>query len=273
MKIAILDLYEGTANMGMKCIQDLIAQFGQDNNEFTEIQIFDVRSKAEVPSLDFDVYISSGGPGSPLDSEGSEWESLYFGLMDQLLYHNQVCEEEERKFVFLICHSFQLFSRYYGFAEVGLRHKPSFGIYPVHKTEAGEQEPFFGELNNPFWIADFRHYQVVQPKQSTFERFGSDILALEKERPHVSHERAIMAIRFTPEIFGTQFHPEADADGMLYWFENAEKRAQLIDEHGEDKYNEMIDHLQDPDKIAMTQRTIIPNFLNFALGQTTTISI
>jgi homoserine O-succinyltransferase len=36
--------------------------------------IFDVRSKNEVPDLSYDAYISSGGPGSPIDSAGSIWE-------------------------------------------------------------------------------------------------------------------------------------------------------------------------------------------------------
>jgi GMP synthase-like glutamine amidotransferase len=48
---------------------------------------------------------------------------------------------------------------------------------------------------------------------------GVTILRLEKERPHVNLERAIMAIRFSKEVFGTQFHPEADGEGMLRYLQ------------------------------------------------------
>ena len=91
------------------------------------------------------------------------------------------------------------------------------------------------------------------------------VLALEKIRPHVNLERAIMAIRFSNEIFGTQFHPEADGDGMLRYFRTEEKRTQIVVNHGEAKYEEMVDSLEDPDKIKRTESVIIPSFLRQAI--------
>ena len=40
----------------------------------------------------------------------------------------------------------------------------------------------------------------------------------------------------------------------------------MINEHGEAKYLEMLERLEDPDKIVHTQSTIIPNFLNKAVS-------
>lgn len=263
-KIAILDLYEGTPNMGMKCIQQLINAFAAEYEIAIAYDIFDVRGNAEVPGLDYDAYISSGGPGSPLESEGSLWESRYFALMDGLLAHNATMPD--KKHVFLICHSFQLFCRYYGVGEISKRVKPSFGIYSVNKTDAGNQDPFFAGLDEPFWIADFRLFQVTRPNFQRLEAWNGELLAMEKDRPHVPLDRALMAVRFTPEIFGTQFHPEADPEGMLFWFQQDEKRDQIIDEHGMEKYYDMLEHLGDPDKIATTMSTVIPNFLAQATG-------
>ena len=70
-----------------------------------------------------------------------------------------------------------------------------------------------------------------------------------------------MAIRFTHEVFGTQFHPEADAAGMLHYFQMPEKQQQVIEAHGIEKYYSMLDHLNDPDKILLTESVIIPTFL------------
>lgn len=38
-----------------------------------------------------------------------------------------------------------------GIGKINLREKESFGIVPVDKTDAGESEPLFMELNEPLW--------------------------------------------------------------------------------------------------------------------------
>ena len=74
IQVAILDLYEGVANQGMRCIREILNQYADSNNLDIHWDEFDVRLKNEVPGMEYDIYISSGGPGSPLESEGSEWE-------------------------------------------------------------------------------------------------------------------------------------------------------------------------------------------------------
>jgi hypothetical protein len=93
---------------------------------------------------------------------------------------------------------------------------------------------------------------------------GARVLSLEKIRPHIPLERAVMSIRFSKEIFGTQFHPEADSEGMLHYFLTEEKKQIVINNHGEEKYYEMIERLDDPDKILLTESVIIPKFLEHA---------
>jgi hypothetical protein len=94
---------------------------------------------------------------------------------------------------------------------------------------------------------------------------GATILALEKERPHVPLERALMAIRFNKYMIGAQFHPEADARGMSMYLQMEDKKNMVIAEHGEHKWGSMIVQLNDPDKILWTYSHIIPNFLQQAL--------
>ncbi|HEY1199957.1 MAG TPA: GMP synthase, partial [Niastella sp.] len=66
IRVALLDLYEGQVNEGMRCIRDILSQYSKANNINLVCTEFDVRLKCQFPNLDFDVYISSGGPGSPL---------------------------------------------------------------------------------------------------------------------------------------------------------------------------------------------------------------
>ena len=73
--MAILDLYEGVANQGMRCIREILNQYGEANFLDMEWDEFEVRQKMEVPDTSYDIYISTGGPGCALERTGSNWEN------------------------------------------------------------------------------------------------------------------------------------------------------------------------------------------------------
>jgi GMP synthase-like glutamine amidotransferase len=264
IRVAILDLYDGIANEGMRGFRDILERYKAKHGLNLSYEVFDVRKKAQVPGTNYDVYISSGGPGSPLDSEGTEWEKKYFQLIDKLEAHNK-SDDPQKKHVFFVCHSFQLMCRRYGLGEIGLRRSPSFGILPVHMTEAGKQDIVFDGLAEPFYTVDSRSWQVIDVDLDKIKELGMEVLALEKERSYVDLPRAVMAIRFNEYFFATQFHPEADATGIKLMLQREDKKEEVINEHGEAKYKEMLERLEDPDKIVHTQNTIIPNFLDEAI--------
>jgi GMP synthase-like glutamine amidotransferase len=264
VKVAILDLYNGIENEGMRGFREILERYRVKNDLNLTYEVFDVRKKVEVPGTDFDIYISSGGPGDPLESEGSEWEKKYFRLIDALEDHN-LSNTSQKKYGFFVCHSFQLLCRKYNLGMVNMRKSPSFGVLPVHQTNAGRHEPVFEGLADPFYGVDSRLWQVIHPNEKRFMDLGMQLLAIEKERPHVDLPRALMAIRFSEYFFSTQFHPEADSKGISTLLRKEEKKKEVVNEHGLDKYNEMLEHLEDPDKITLTQNTIIPNFLDQAV--------
>lgn len=261
LRVAILDLYEGFANQGMRCIREIIIGFGAMQGIQIQYDEFDVRLKNEVPDLSYDLYISSGGPGSPIDSEGSEWEARYFEWFSNLERYNADKSVQRKKPAFFICHSFQLICRHYGLALVDKRKSTSFGVFPIHPIVDIDDEPVFKGLKNPFYAVDSRDYQVILPNHQRLREMGARILCIEKDRPHIPLERAIMAIRFNPWMLGTQFHPEADAIGMSMYLQTEDKKQTVITAHGEDKWRSMINHLEDPDKIMYTQSHVLPNFL------------
>jgi homoserine O-succinyltransferase len=88
IRVAILDLYEGQANQGMRCIRELLTSYGDTHGLDLHYDEFEVRLKQQVPDLSYDIYISSGGPGSPLDSEGSAWEAVYWRWLSALETYN-----------------------------------------------------------------------------------------------------------------------------------------------------------------------------------------
>jgi GMP synthase-like glutamine amidotransferase len=267
IKVAIIDMNNGASNQGMRGIKEILAKYRKDHEVEFALDVFDVRQKNELPGLDYNIYISTGGPGSPYDGAGEEWENGFFDLLGQLHDFNAT-SDQEKKYVFLICHSFQLACRKFNLGNVTNRKSNAFGIFPINLTEDGEKEPLLEGLTNPFYSVDSRDWQVIEPNEEAFEAFGAKILALEKERPNVDLERCIMAIRFSNEIYGTQFHPEADPTGMKMYLLLDEKKKAIIDNHGEEKYYDMLDSLDHPERISLTQSVILPNFLTAAISNT-----
>ena len=260
IKIAILDMYDGEPNQGMRCIIDIINRF----NQIVSFKIFDVRGNCEFPDINkFDIYISTGGPGNPNVGDGN-WDLKYYDFIDALTIWNK--ENHIKKHVLFICHSFQMACKHFGLAEINKRKDTSFGVMKIHKTDDAHNEPIYDGLSDPFYAIDSRDYQVVQPKLSMFKKKGAKIISLEKIRDHVQYERAIMAVRFSDYMFGTQFHPEADALSFIANLKNKATREKIIAMKGKTKFRDMLEDLLDEQKIYKTNETLIPNFLKIAIN-------
>jgi GMP synthase-like glutamine amidotransferase len=262
LRLALLNMYEGKPNQGMRAIREILVRY-EDQLDWTE---FDVRLAHEIPDDSYHIYISSGGPGNPLEGDGY-WEVKWQELILKLWNHNlNTPEKHLRKHIFFICHSFQMACHLFGLGAVTRRVVTSFGVYPCHKTEAGEKDPLLQGLPDPYYVVDSRDWQLVQPRLKVFEEHGATILSLEKLRTHVEYERAIMAVRFSDEVVGTQFHPEADPYGMRIHFAKPEMRETVVKNYSLRKYTSMVENLEDPGRISLTHSTIIPNFLDNAIG-------
>ena len=265
--IAILDLYEGKANQGMRCIREIIQQWKETHNLEVDTDEFDVRLKNELPDTSYDIYISSGGPGDPLASRYEDWDIGWCKWVDEMQRWNNNPSNAQKKYIFFICHSFQLATRYFNTGIVNKRKSMAFGVFPVHMLIAGKEEPVFEGLRDPFYVVESRDYQMIQPNHDLLNEMGAKILCIEKSRPHVPYERAVMAIRFNEYMIGTQFHPEADATGMSMYLQTEDKKQTVIENHGYEKWESMVEQLEDPDKISWTYSHILPNFLNQAIEQ------
>jgi len=267
IRIAILDMNDGHPNQGMRCIRQIVKEWSATLDTRITCTEFDVRQKTQLPDTSFDIYISSGGPGDPLSTRFDDWDIAWCKWVDEMVRWNNNPSTTQKKYIFFICHSFQLATRYFNAGLVYKRKSTSFGVFPVHMVEEGKTEPVFDGLNDPFYAVDSRDYQVIQPNQALINEMGGSLLCIEKERPHVPFERAVMGIRFNEYMVGSQFHPEADAEGMTRHFQTEEKRNAVIENHGLEKLNSMLEHLNDPDKIGWTYSHILPNFLNHSVAQ------
>ncbi len=260
LKLAILDMYAGEPNQGMRCIIDIINRF----NHLVQFKIFDIRGKNEFPDLKtYDIFVSTGGPGNPLVGDGV-WDKTYGQFLDAIVEWNRT--NAVKKHTLLICHSFQMACKHFNLAEITQRQDTSFGVMKVHKTAAGQVDSLLEGLDDPFYAVDSRDYQVIQPNLKVFEKKGAIILALEKIRDHVEYERAIMAVRFSEYMVGTQFHPEADPVSFVANLRNPATRDKIKAMKGKRKFRDMLEALLDDDKIYRTNETLIPNFLRTSIN-------
>jgi GMP synthase-like glutamine amidotransferase len=267
IRIAILDLYNGQQNQGMRCLREILHHWSKQHGITIQLDEFNVRLHQQVPDTSYHIYISSGGPGSPLESKGSNWENVYLKWLEKIENWNNDPGKEIKKFVFFICHSYEIVCRHYNLGTISKRKSTAFGVFPVHMMPDGKEEIVFEGLNDPFYVVDSRDWQLTGPNHEKLDLMGAKILCVEKDRPHVPYERAVMGIRFNEYMIGTQFHPEADAKGMSLYLKTEEKKKTVIANHGEEKWKSMVEELGDPDKIMFTYAHIIPNFLNTALQQ------
>ena len=266
IRIAILDLNAGHPNQGMRCIREIVQQWRENSGLQVESTEFDVRVKNELPDTSFDIYISSGGPGDPISTRYEDWDISWNKWLKEMRHWNDNPYHKKKKYIFFICHSFQLASRHFNAGILTKRKSTAFGVFPVHMIEPGKEEKIFTGLRDPFYAVDSRDYQLVRPNHMLLKKMGAQILCIEKERPHVPYERAVMGIRFNEYMIGTQFHPEADAVGMSRHLQTEEKRKTVIESYGEEKLVNMLEHLNDPDKIMWTHSRILPNFLAQAVA-------
>lgn len=267
IKAAIIDLYDDYPNQAIDSFKQIISNYAQKHGLNIDSEVFDLRGKNHAPGLEFDVYISSGGPGSPIDSEGSEWEQKYWALIDAIDAHNHINHGQRKKHVLFVCHSFQLMCRRLKLADVNPRTSESYGIVPTIATDAAAHETLLSGLGGTYYVFDSREWQVINPDMQRFDEIGATIVSIERERSRPELPRALMAIRFNPYFFATQYHPEVDPLAMKERLKVEQFKQEMIDEYGHDKFNEIFTDLDDDLKIKRTFDTIIPQFLFNALNQ------
>ena len=90
VRIGLVDMNAGVKNEAMRCLRATIATFeGQLRavwrDAVLEVVTVSPRDKLEKVPRDCDLYLSSGGPGSPFEAEGTEWMRDYGAFLDGIV--------------------------------------------------------------------------------------------------------------------------------------------------------------------------------------------
>jgi homoserine O-succinyltransferase len=267
LRIALIDLYTTAGSHGIRCLKQLLEAQALRLSPGVNLswKCFALRSEKALPKLEeYDVLLCSGGPGNPVGGEGAEgWEEAFHQLLESI----QKPPFSSSKFGFAICHSFQMLASRKNLGQIGLRDQPSFGVVRVIKTAQAQSDPVMGYLPQPFYATDSRSWQVLPPSGWQADQSlpgGACVLAI--ERFQEGKKAALMAIRFAANLWGTQFHPEADLEWMESSLNSPEKKAQVMSVEGPEGYQEMLHHLTDPSHHLLTRQLVLPAFLDHVIS-------
>ncbi|MEM6301164.1 MAG: glutamine amidotransferase [Pseudomonadota bacterium] len=157
--------------------------------------------KSALPAIEFDLYSGIIVGGSPFDiSTPAENKSELQRQVEQD-FAQLLKQVEDRDFPFLGCCSGNgLLGAHCG-AVVSRRYGESVGLAEVTLTEAGKADPLLAGFPDRFPVL-LGHKEACDGTPS-----GTDLLATGEHCP-------VQMFRLRKNIYATQFHPEADAEGF-----------------------------------------------------------
>ena len=265
LHLALVDMNNGVANEAIRCFRRLFTAFMgrvKSANPRLTVQLEHVqpRNLGELPSAKVDLFLSSGGPGSPHDGWDEPWCSGYRSFLDRIM-DASAHHSEAPPAGLLVCHSYEIAVQHFQFARMAQRPDLKFAIFPAYVTPEGRRAPFLAPFDDRLFIWEHRLWQAVEMNERRVAAQGGALLATESRPGRTDKGRALLGFRFGPGLDGTQFHPEADRAGVLAWIDRPEHASALQDAYGHSLYDRMMRTLADPSRLARTYALLIPGWL------------
>ncbi len=264
LRLCIIDMNNAHVNQAMRCLRGIAAGFFAHvarHNPMLTCELVEVspRDTGNPVPRDCDLYVSSGGPGSPFDGDGQPWLSDY-GRFSEGVAESAARGGADRRALFAICYSFEMVVRHFKLAHIGPRAERKFGVMPIYTTPEGQRHPLLAAFGDRLFAFEHRNWEAVELDEARLKNLGGSVLARES-RDGVSKGRALLALDVAPGIEAVQFHPEADRPGVMNWVARPEQAAAFKAVYGEVTYQAMLRTLDDPRRLARTFALVIPGWL------------
>jgi len=263
-RVCLLDMNQGCPNQAMRCFGVILESFfervAQGNpHVHTEVLVVQPRNQPELPPPGYDLYIASGGPGSPFEHDHDRLFTHLRNFFDRIVDANLKAPGVPPA-LFGVCYSFELLVRHFAVAAMTRRKDRKFGVMPVYMTEAGQKHPLTAPFGDRLFAFEHRNWEAVDLDQRVLRDVGGCVLACES-RDGISKGRALLALEFAPGVEGTQFHPEADREGVISWVSDQEEAHAFVQVYGPQTYQRMIKTLDNPQRVAKTFALMLPGWL------------
>ncbi|MEW5855646.1 MAG: hypothetical protein AB2A00_43125 [Myxococcota bacterium] len=264
LKLCLVDMNNGVANEATRCFRRISDAFqarvrAANPRLETSLKHVQPRNLGELPGEDMDLVLSSGGPGSPYDGYEDPWCTGYRKFVDSVI-ERSLQRAATAPGLLVVCHSFEIVVSHLQVAKLQPRDKRKFGVMPAYMTPEGMRSPLLSPFGDRLFAFEHRNWEAVDLDEKRLRELGGQLLARES-RDGVSKGRGLMAFKFAPGVEGTQFHPEADRAGVVAWINKPDMAAAFKDAYGDYTYEQMIDTLADPTRLARTFALLIPGWL------------
>jgi GMP synthase-like glutamine amidotransferase len=262
--LCLVDMNAGHVNQAVRCFRGIVSTFFdrvREVNPGLSCRLIEVspRDTNETIPRGADIYLGTGGPGSPYDGDDQPWYADFSSFVEWIA-ENADRADAERKALFGVCYTFELLVRHFAVADVSMRDSRKFGVMPVYTTQAGQQHPLLSSFRDRLFSFEHRNWEAVNLKPERLSELGGLLLAQESRDGH-SKGRAILGLSIGAGIETVQFHPEADRAGVVSWIARPDQAAAFRATYGEETFQAMLRTLDDPNRLARTYALVIPGFL------------
>lgn len=264
LSVCLIDMNAGHENQAMRCFRGIVTSFFdrvRAGNPGLPCRVAEVspRDTNNPIPRDCDIYIGSGGPGSPFDGDDQPWFGDFGGFVNWMVDEARR-EDEHQKSLFGVCYTYEILVRHFGVADVSTRDSRKFGVMPIYTTPSGQKHPLLSPFRDRLFAFEHRNWEAVNENDKRIAELGGSILALESRDGH-SKGRGLLGFDFGGGIEAVQFHPEADRAGVMSWVARPEQAAAFRATYGEETYQAMLRTLDDPNRLARTFALVIPGYL------------
>ncbi len=265
LRLCLVDMNNGHANQAMRCFRILVDSFfaavrARNPEVRTEMVVVQPRNLKELPPGGFDFYLSTGGPDSPYDHDGEPWLDDLFRFYDGIVESN-LAGRPDAPSMFAVCYTFELLVRHFKVCAMVPRASRKFGVMPAYTTDAGAAHPLLEGFGDRLFAFEHRTWEAIDLDEKRLAELGGSVLARES-RDGASKGKALLALDLAPGIECTQFHPEADRQGVIVWVSKREQAQAFVDTYGLVTYDRMLRTLDNPERIAKTFSLLIPGWLS-----------
>src|SRR5262245_40098836 len=181
LRVCIVDMNNAHVNQAMRCFRGMVANFFERVRRYNptlECQLVEVspRDTNNPVPRDCDLYVSSGGQGSPFAGGGMAWSADYGRFCDRILEEATRATTDPRA-LFAICYSFEMVVRHFKLAHIGPRSERKFGVMPVYTTAEGQRHPLLSAFGDRLFAFEHRNWEAIELDEARLRALGGRLLA------------------------------------------------------------------------------------------------
>jgi GMP synthase-like glutamine amidotransferase len=213
--MCIVDMNDGHENSGDPLLSPALHGVSQARSQdqpptsSSSFEHVSVRDKNEMPSRDCDLYVSSGGPGSPFDGDGKPWVKGYCDFLDHVADDNQR-RGVNAKALFGVCYTYEMMVRHFDVCHDDARaDSRKFGVMPIYTTAYGREHSLLAPFRDRLFAFEHRNWEADRPARPSQLAKSSAVELFARESRDGQDDKAAALLGFdvTPRRRGGAVSP------------------------------------------------------------------